>query len=188
MINLGKGQILSIKDVMKDTQLPLLELEPEELMLYFGPKWERRQFLAIRSLPPHVVHAILAAEDRDYYKHQGISFRGIARALIQNLKTGRLSQGASTITQQVARMFFLTQEDTFRRKIKEQMIAIVLELKFTKTDILEIFINETNWGQQGSAAIVGLAEAARFYFDKKASDLSVAEAATLGYIAQPRWG
>ena len=182
MITLRKGQILSIKDIKKNTSLSLLELEPEELMLYFGPKWERRQFLAIRTLPPHVIHAILAAEDREYYKHQGISFRGIARAFIQNIRSGRLSQGASTITQQVARMFFLTQEITFSRKIKEQMIAVVLELKFTKADILEIFVNETNWGQQGSAAIVGLAEAARFYFDKKASDLSVTEAATLAVI------
>ncbi len=182
MIKVGKGQILGIKNLKTNAVIPLLELEPEELMLYYGPKWERRQFLPIRTLPPHVVHAILAAEDDDYYKHQGISFRAIVRAMIQNLRAGRIRQGASTITQQVARMFFLTQEVSFRRKIKEQMIAVVLELKFTKEDILEIFMNETNWGQQGSAAIVGLAEAARFYFDKKAVNLSVAEAATLGVI------
>ncbi len=182
IIKVKNGQISGIKDMKANAPVALLELEPEELMLYFGPKWERRQFLAIRTLPPHVVHAILAAEDHDYYKHQGISFRGILRAFIQNIRAGRISQGASTITQQVARMFFLTQEVSFRRKIKEQMIAVVLELKFSKADILEIFINETNWGQQGSAAIVGLAEAARFYFDKKAADLSVAEAAALGVI------
>jgi penicillin-binding protein 1B len=182
MINLRGGQITGIKDLKTNDSISLLELEPEELMLYFGPKWERRQFLSIRTLPPHIVHAILAAEDHDYYKHQGISIRGIVRAVVQNIRTGRISQGASTITQQVARMFFLNQEVTFRRKIKEQMIAVTLEFKFSKADILEIFINETNWGQQGSAAIVGLAEAARFYFDKKASDLSVNEAATLAVI------
>lgn len=182
MIKVRKGQIISIKNLKTNSPVSLLELEPEELMLYYGPKWERRQFLAIRKLPPHVEHAILAAEDHDYYEHQGISFRGIFRAIIQNLRAGKISQGASTVTQQVARMFFLTQEVTFRRKIKEQVIAVVLELKFTKSDILEIFLNETSWGQQGSAAIVGLEEAARFYFDKKASELSVAEAATLGVI------
>jgi penicillin-binding protein 1B len=182
LIDIRNGEILRINDLKTNTYDSLLELEPEELMLYYGPKWERRQLLSIRKLPPHVVHAILAAEDHDYYEHQGISFKGIVRAFIQNIRAGRISQGASTITQQVARMFFLTQEVSFRRKIKEQIIAVVLELKFTKADILEIFLNETNWGQQGSAAIVGLAEAARFYFDKEASELSVAEAATLGVI------
>ena len=182
IINIRRGEILNIKNLKTNTPVPLLELEPEELMLYFGPRWERRQFLAVRKLPAHVEHAILAAEDRDYYDHQGISFRGIIRAFIQNLRAWKINQGASTITQQVARMFFLTKEVSFSRKIKEQMIAVVLEVKFTKSDILEIFLNETNWGQQGSAAIVGLAEAARFYFDKKASELTVAEAATLGVI------
>ncbi len=181
-LSISEGQIESIKNSATGESLTPLELEPEELMLYFGPRWERRQYLSIRTLPPYVVHAILAAEDGDFYEHQGISFKGIARAFIQNLKAGKINQGASTVTQQVARMFFLTKDVTIRRKIREQLIAIVLELKFSKEEILEIFLNETNWGQQGSAAIVGLAEAARFYFDKKASDLSVAEAAALAVV------
>lgn len=181
-IQLEQNRILGISDLTTNTPIALLELEPEELMLYYGPDRERRRYLSINKLPPHVIHAVLSAEDRDFYKHQGISLKGILRAVVQNLRAGKIRQGASTITQQVARMYFLTQEVTFRRKIKEQLIAVVLELKFSKSDILEIFLNESYWGQQGSASVIGLAEAARFYFDKEASELSVAEAATLAVI------
>jgi len=182
LIRLKENRIQSIKDLGSGNPIALLEFEPEELMLYYGPDRERRRYLSISKLPPHVIHAVLGAEDRDFYRHQGISLKGILRAVVQNLRAGRIRQGASTITQQVARMYFLTQEITFRRKIKEQLIALVLELKFTKSEILEIFMNESYWGQQGSASVIGLAEAARFYFDKEASELSAAEAATLAVI------
>jgi penicillin-binding protein 1B len=181
-IRLQGDLIQGIEETATGAPIALLELEPEELMLYYGPDRERRRYLSISKLPPHVIHAVLSAEDRDFYKHQGISLKGILRAVVQNLRAGRIHQGASTVTQQVARMYFLTQEITYRRKIKEQLIALVLELKFTKSDILEIFLNESYWGQQGSASIIGLAEAARFYFDKEASELSAAEAATLAVI------
>jgi penicillin-binding protein 1B len=181
-IRFRENRIRSMKDLETNTSIALLELEPEELTLYYGPDRERRRYLSVGKLPPHVIHAMLAAEDRDFYKHQGISLKGILRAVIQNLRAGKIRQGASTITQQVARMYFLNQEITYSRKIKEQIIALVLELKFNKTDILEIFLNESYWGQRGSASVIGLAEAARFYFDKEASELSVAEAATLAVI------
>lgn len=181
-IRIQENRIQGVEDLSTNAPIAILELEPEELMLYYGPDRERRRYLSINKLPPHVIHAVLAAEDRDFYKHQGISLKGILRAVIQNLRAGKIRQGASTITQQVARMYFLTQEVTYRRKIKEQFIAVVLELKFTKSEILEIFLNESYWGQQGSASVIGLAEAARFYFDKEASELSPAEAAALAVI------
>jgi penicillin-binding protein 1B len=181
-IHLQEGRIRNIENPVTGAPIALLELEPEELMLYYGPDRERRRYLSINKLPPHVINPVLSAEDRDFYRHQGISVKGILRAVIQNLRAGKIRQGASTITQQVARMYFLTQEITYRRKIKEQFIALVLELKFEKSDILEIFLNESYWGQQGSASVIGLAEAAHFYFGKEASELSVAEAATLAVI------
>jgi penicillin-binding protein 1B len=137
-------------------------------------------------LPPYVIHAVLSAEDHDYYRHQGFVLKGVLRAVLANLKAGGIRQGGSTITQQLAKNYFLTSERTYRRKIKELLIAVLLEFKFSKTDILEIYLNEIYWGQQGSVAINGMTEASRFYFDKEAAELSVAEAATLaGLIRAP---
>lgn len=181
-IDLQGDQVETITNLKTGAPIPLLELEPEELMLYFGPDRERRQLLSVRKLPPHVVHAVLAAEDHDFYTHHGFVVKGYLRAFLANLKAGDIQQGGSTITQQLAKNYFLTPERTYRRKLKELLIALVLEFKFSKTDILEIYLNEIYWGQQGSAAVNGMAEAARFYFDKEASKLSVAEAATLAAI------
>jgi len=185
-IRLSENQLTGITDLDSGKSLAIVELEPEELMLYYGPDRERRQRLHIRKLPPHVVHAVLAAEDHDFYEHQGFVLKGYLRAFIANIRSGDIGQGGSTITLQVARNYFLTLEQTYRRKIKELIIALVLELRFSKTDILEMYLNEVYWGHWDSVAMHGLAEAARYYFDKEASELSVAEAATLaGVIRSP---
>ncbi len=183
-IDLQGDRVEAITNPETRARLPLLELEPEELMLYYGPDRERRQLLSVRKLPPYVVHAVLAVEDHDFYKHHGFVLKGYLRAFWVNLKAGGIQQGGSTITLQLAKNYFLTPERTYRRKLKELLIALVLEYKFSKTDILEIYLNEIYWGQRGSAAVSGMAEAARFYFDKEVSKLSVAEAATLAGMIQ----
>jgi penicillin-binding protein 1B len=174
--------------VRPDTEkiLPLLELEPEELMLFFGPDRERRQLVSIQQVPLYLIHAILAAEDRGFYSHPGVDFKGILRALITNLREGAIRQGGSTLTQQLAKNYFLTPERTYKRKLNELLIALILEFKYEKDEILEIYLNEIYWGQKGSVSINGVGAAARFYFDKRVSELSVAESAALaGLIKAP---
>ena len=185
-IRFHEDQVAAITNSDTGSAISLLELEPEELMLYYGPDRERRRLISVRMLPPYVVHAVLAAEDHRFYQHRGIALRGMLRAFLTDLRAGAIRQGGSTITQQLAKNYFLTSERTFRRKLKELLIALILEHKFSKTDILEIYLNEIYFGQRGSVAIGGMGEAARFYFDKDASELSIAEAATLaGLIRAP---
>ena len=185
-IKMQDGRILSLINAANGTSLSLLELEPEELMLFFGPTRERRHLISFQEVPTHLVQAVLAAEDNRFYTHPGVDLRGMLRAFITNLREGAIRQGGSTLTQQLAKNYFLTPERTFKRKLKELLIALILEYRYTKDQILEIYLNEIYWGQKGSVAIHGAGAAARFYFDKSVSALSVVESATLaGLIKAP---
>ena len=166
--------------------LSLVTLEPESLGLFFGPEREQRELIAIDQLPRHVIDAVLAAEDSRFYDHIGLDWRGIVRALVANMRFGGIRQGGSTITQQLAKNFFLTPERTLTRKLKEMMLALVIEARYDKATILEIYLNEIYFGQNGSVSVNGIGEASRFYFDKPARALTVGEAATLaGLIKSP---
>jgi len=168
------------------TSLPILELGPEEIMRFFGPEREQRQIVSIREVPEHLIHAVLAAEDHRFYEHHGVDFRGILRALVINIRHGGIRQGGSTLTQQLAKNYFLTPERTLSRKFKELILAVLIEAKYTKDDVLEIYLNEIYLGQNGSVSINGVEEASLFYFDKPVRDLSLAETATLaGLIKGP---
>jgi penicillin-binding protein 1B len=166
--------------------LPVVTLEPEELALFFGPEREKRKLVAVDRLPPDLVHAVLAAEDSRFYRHHGLDLRGIARAFITNLRHLAVRQGGSTITQQLAKNFFLTPERTLRRKLKEVMLALVIEWGYTKDQILEMYLNEIYWGQNGTVSVNGIGEAADFYFGKSPATLTLGEAAALaGLIRGP---
>jgi penicillin-binding protein 1B len=168
------------------TLLPLLEIEPEEIMLFFGLERERRQLVSIQQIPEHLIHAVLAAEDSRFFDHWGIDLRGILRALITNLRHGSIRQGGSTITQQLAKNYFLTPDRTLTRKFKEIVLAYTMEWMYPKEVILEIYLNEIYLGQKGSAAINGIGEASYFYFGKPVQELSLSEAATIaGLIKAP---
>ena len=179
-------RIQSIERMDSHVFLPLLELEPEEIGQFYGSQWERRQLVSIKQVPQHLIHAVLAAEDARFYDHHGFDPRGILRAVYINLRHGAIRQGGSTITQQLAKNYFLTAERTLSRKFTELMMALVMELKYDKDEILEIYLNEIYMGQKGSAAVNGMGEAARFYFGKTVQDLSLVEAALLaGLIKSP---
>jgi penicillin-binding protein 1B len=166
--------------------LSLVTLEPEQLGSFFGPEREQRELIAIDQLPRHVTDAVLAAEDSRFYDHIGLDWRGIGRALMTNMRSGGIRQGGSTITQQLAKNFFLTPERTLSRKLKEMLLALVIEARYDKATILEIYLNEIYFGQNGSVSVNGIGEASRFYFDKPAQDLTIGEAATLaGMIKSP---
>ncbi len=186
LIRFEADQIDSI--VREDTQesLPLLEIEPEELMFFFGAEREQRRLVSIDEVPEHLIHAVLAIEDNRFFRHPGFDPIGMARALLANLRSGGLRQGGSTITQQLAKNYFLTPERTFSRKIKELLFAMTLEALYEKKTLLEIYLNEIYFGQKGSVSINGIGEAADFYFGKSAERLSLDESALLaGLIKAP---
>jgi len=178
--------IASMAHLQSRAPLSFLELEPELLMLFFGAEREQRQLVSIGEIPRHVVHGVLAAEDSRFYEHLGVDPVGVLRALITNVRHGEIREGGSTITQQLAKNYFLTPERTFSRKIKETLLAVTMELAYGKDEILEIYLNEIYLGQKGSISINGLGEASRFYFGKPAARLSLGEGAVIaGLIRAP---
>jgi penicillin-binding protein 1B len=185
-IRFNHGQVKSLLRLGPDKPLTLLELEPEEIAQFFGPQRESRHLLSLKETPPFLIKAILAAEDADFFDHMGFDFWGILRALWVNLRHGEVRQGGSTITQQLAKSYFLSPEKTISRKVRELMIALILEARYEKNTILEIYLNEIYMGQKGSVSVNGMGEAAWFYFGKPAHDLSLSQAAALaGLIKAP---
>src|SRR5262249_9814585 len=141
---------------------------------------ERRIFVPINVIPAAVIQAFLSAEDRRFYEHGGLDFVGIARALVKNFQKrgSRRAEGASTITQQVAKNLLLTSERTFDRKLKEAILAIRMERTFKKEQILELYLNEIYLGMNS----YGVAAAALNYFGKELAELNVEEAAYLAAL------
>ncbi len=142
---------------------------------------ERRLYLPIQAIPKLVTNAFVSAEDKNFYEHGGLDFGGIARAGIvyaQNFGSNRRPQGASTITQQVAKNFLLSNEVSFQRKIKEALLALKIERTYTKEKILELYLNEIYLG----LGAYGVAAASLLYFDKSVHELTIAEAAYLAAL------
>ncbi|MBO7381717.1 MAG: PBP1A family penicillin-binding protein [Neisseriaceae bacterium] len=136
---------------------------------------ERRSFTAIEDFPDVLKNAVIAAEDKRFYEHWGVDTTGVVRALISNFRAGRTVSGASTITQQVAKNFFLTNERSFERKFNEALMAYKIERSLTKDQILELYFNHIYLGQRA----YGFAAAAKAYFNKSVEDLDLAEASML---------
>jgi penicillin-binding protein 1A len=142
---------------------------------------ERRLFLPIQAIPDRVKAAFLSAEDKNFYQHGGVDFQGLVRAIatnVQNMGSGRRPVGASTITQQVAKNFLLTADQTIDRKVKEAILAFRIEQSYSKDRILELYLNEIFFGLNS----YGLASASLTYFDKPVTELSIAEAAYLAAL------
>ncbi len=142
---------------------------------------ERRLYLPIQAVPKSVINAFLAAEDKNFYEHGGLDFYGMARAGVlyaQNYGSNRRPQGASTITQQVAKNFLLTNEVSFARKIKEALLAMRIERTYSKDKILELYLNEIFLG----LGAYGIAAASLVYFDKSVNELTLSEAAYLAAL------
>jgi len=140
---------------------------------------EQRRFLVdYDDLPPYVVNAFVAAEDGRFFEHPGIDYQGILRALVQLISTGEIKSGGSTITQQLARDYFLTREQTFIRKLREAFLAYAIEQEFSKEEIMTLFVNKMFFGQRA----YGVAAAAQVYFGKGLQDINIAEAATLAGV------
>jgi penicillin-binding protein 1B len=167
-------------------QLESIHLEPEEIGRIMGPKMESRRPVALSAISPFLQNAVIASEDARFYSHIGIDILAIGRALFANLKEQRFAQGGSTITQQLAKNFFLSPKKTLVRKLREAELALFLELRYSKKQILEMYLNKIYFGQEGLRGIYGIEEAAGFYFSKEAKDISLEESALLaGIIRSP---
>jgi penicillin-binding protein 1A len=138
----------------------------------------RRILVTFDDVPEHVVNAFIAAEDQRFFVHPGIDYRGILRALSQLVMTGDIASGGSTLTQQLARSYFLSLEQTAARKFKEAALAVRIEQEFTKEQIMELFLNKMFFGQRA----YGVAAAAQVFFNKPLADINVPEAATLAGV------
>lgn len=159
-------------------------LEPEVLTNGLSAKTGSRKTLAYRDIPPVLVQAILATEDRRFFQHPGLDIFGVARALFRNAGDERIGQGGSTISQQLVKNTYLSSERTLRRKYAEAMLAFALERRLSKEDILALYCNEVYLGQRGATVARGVDQAAQIYFGKELKDISLNEAATIAGMIQ----
>jgi 1A family penicillin-binding protein len=168
------------------TPTAIIDSEGHTLVALYGSDWKLAEPVVLSDLPDYVPNAFLAAEDARFRSHIGIDPVGIGRAIISNAKAGGVAEGGSTITQQLAKNRFLSQKRTITRKIAEAGIALMIEARLSKDEILEAYLNEVYLGHRDGREIRGLGEASRIYFNKPPKKLTVAEAALLaGMIRAP---
>jgi penicillin-binding protein 1B len=159
--------------------LNLIRLEPAVIGSFFPSHGEDRVILAPGQVPDLLANGLKAVEDRTFDEHKGFSITGIARAALINLRSGERQQGGSTLTQQLVKSYFLTNERTIERKLRELAMAIILEMRFSKEDLLTAYINEIFLGQNGARAIHGFGLGAQYYFNKPLNELPPDQIATL---------
>lgn len=159
--------------------MPLVRLEPEQIGGIYPTQAEDRLLVQLRDLPPLLGETLIAVEDRDFLDHMGISITGIARAAWVNLRSGEVVQGGSTLTQQLVKNFYLSHERSFTRKAQEAVMSILLELHYSKSEILETYVNEVFLGQSGGRAIHGFALASHHYFQRPLGELDTPRIALL---------
>jgi len=168
----GLPTLEALTDYQPKIPLRIYSIEGQ-LIGEFGE--ERRAVIALATVPKSLIDAIVAAEDERFFRHRGVDYVGVARAALSNFSSGGARQGASTITMQVARNFFLSKEKTLGRKFNEMLLAFKIEAMLTKQQILELYINQIYLGQRA----YGFAAAAQIYYGKSLSELGVAEHAML---------
>ncbi len=185
-ISLKAGTIHRIQRLDNGEVLPSLELEPEVVTGFYDRVREQRRIVRLDEVPASVKDAVLAVEDERFYYHRGVDPVAVLRAFMANLRRGEVVQGGSTLTQQLVKNFFLESDRTLERKVKEALMAVIVEWMYTKDEIFENYLNEIYLGQNGAQGIFGIWEAARFYFVKEPEQLTVGETALLaGLIRAP---
>lgn len=176
------AQVSEIK-ATKPSSTGIARLEPMLIGGIYPQHNEDRVLIKLNKVPKPLIQALIATEDRNFYRHHGISVRGTARAVVSNV-TGGKRQGGSTLTQQLVKNFYLTPERTLKRKVNEAFMALLLELHYDKDEILEAYLNEVNLGQNGSYSINGYGLASQFYFGLPLRELSIAQQAFLVGLVQ----
>jgi penicillin-binding protein 1B len=186
VVEMNEGTVRAIRRLGDNVSLRGVRIEPELITSIYDNEMEDRVPVALDAIPKVLQDAVIATEDRGFYSHEGISIRGVTRAIITNIKNESLSAGGSTLTQQLVKNLYLTHERTFRRKGVEALMALLLEARYKKNEILEAYLNEIYLGQNGAVQIVGVEQASQVYFGKKVTYLTLPEAATLaGIIRSP---
>jgi penicillin-binding protein 1B len=176
MVTFRDGRVVSVSPSRR------ARLAPSLIATLAGPSAERRSLVPLAAIPKTLQQAVLAMEDADFYRHPGLSFTGVVRALLANLSAGHTVQGGSTLTQQLAKNLFLDPQRSLARKAREAFLALAIEEKLDKDGILELYLNGIYLGQAGGQGVYGVAEAARVFFGKPVERLSLGECATLGGI------
>ncbi|MFL6464048.1 MAG: PBP1A family penicillin-binding protein [Bryobacteraceae bacterium] len=181
-LHFNNGQVETITDA-KGQLMDSYELEPQLVTGFFDAQQRsKRRLLTYEEIPPLVTNAIVSIEDRRFFEHGGINYVRLLEGLLTPLVHHRRMQGGSTLTMQMARAFFLTNERSLRRKLAEMTIALVLEHRFTKEQILTIYVNQVSFGQHGSFAINGFGEASQVFFGKDLKSVTMPEAALLAGV------
>lgn len=178
-IKFAAGVISAIVDAGTLAEIAVLRMDPVQIGSFYPSRKEDRVLISLKQAPPTLVQGLIATEDRDYYEHFGVSPRAIARAMLANVKAGGIVQGGSTITQQLIKNFYLTSERSFWRKINEVFMALILEYRYSKDEILEAYLNEVYLGQDGASAVHGFGFASEFYFGRELQDLPLHQVAML---------
>ncbi|HYO75362.1 MAG TPA: PBP1A family penicillin-binding protein, partial [Thermoanaerobaculia bacterium] len=184
LVDTDAGTVRTIRRVTDGITLRGVRLEPELITSIYDNEMEDRVPVTLDSVPKVLVDAILATEDKSFYSHEGISIRGTIAALVKDIRTKSMAAGGSTLTQQLVKNLYLNPERTLRRKAQEALMALLLEMRYSKDEILEAYLNEIYLGQNGSVQIVGVEQASQVYFGKKVTYLTLAEAATLAGIVR----
>ncbi|OOC10135.1 penicillin-binding protein 1B [Thioalkalivibrio halophilus] len=183
-VQMDRGHVRSITDRDTGAAVDLMRVEPLLIGSIYPTHGEDRVVVDLDEVPPALIGALIAIEDRRFMSHRGVDPAGIARAAWANLRAGRTVQGGSTLTQQLVKNFYLTREQTLSRKLNEAVMALILEHRYSKEAILEAYVNEVFLGQAGERAIHGFGQAARFYYQRPLNELRLDQLALLVGLAR----
>lgn len=178
----AQDEIVNVRTT-KPSETGMTRLEPLLIGGIYPQHNEDRVLIKLQNVPQPLINALIATEDRDFYTHHGISVRGTGRAIFSNITGGR-RQGGSTLTQQLVKNFFLSPEQTYKRKINEALMAFLLEMHYSKSEILETYLNEVHLGQNGNYSINGYGLASQFYFGLPLRELNISQQAFLVGLVQ----
>lgn len=182
--DLVTGRIGNLRRHGDESGAAALFLEPEIIASIYDQHMEDRSFVPLKQIPKELLQAVVLIEDERFYSHFGVDPIGLARAMLVNIMHGAWLQGGSTLTQQLVKNYFLHQRKTLLRKFNEIFMALIMEARYSKEEILEAYFNEVYFGQRGAASIAGVAEAARFYFSKNIEQLEPHESALLAALVK----
>jgi penicillin-binding protein 1B len=185
-VTLAHAQIENVVSLRGAAAADKAAHQPELLTSVLSEQLENRSPVTLNQIPKILQDAVVATEDVRFWHHPGVDPFGIMRALFRNARKGGVAEGASTLTQQLVKNYYLTSERTYKRKIIEAFMAVILDARYSKSEILEAYLNDIYLGRNRSISILGVGEASRFYFGKPISEISLAEAALLaGMIRSP---
>lgn len=186
-VSIGEAGVTRLSDIA-GAQIPLQRLEPEEIGGIYPANVQDRILVKLSDLPPLLGETLLAVEDKNFLDHHGVAPMSILRALMVNVREGEVVQGGSTLTQQLVKNFYLTRERHLRRKVQEAIMSVLLEVHYSKSEILETYVNEVFLGQSGPRAIHGFGLASHHYFRQPLRELQPEQIALLiGLVKGPSY-